>query len=564
MHPEYTFGKNIFFEFVTTDNRMMVRQPSSFSASDTDVNQVLEFMKDNKYDVMHDKVPKTPILLGIKLDSAVGEFSGSPVQVYSKSYNSYFISDSSAATLIAMGINKENVKDYLYHVVEDDSIELVPWSKISRLDQQFGAKKPYGFIGTFRAPGKQVLVEVRNAKNYGIRDGVVFDWRVNFKPILTQMIIITPEDASKRIPYFNVNYAKMNRGWATRFDDKTGVPLNLAFPIDSVDILRLSFKAHEVVPYAFFLIKKTATRTDTTTLIFYNREDIFDVESKNFHEPGKYEIIIQKTRELGYWPEDQILRIPFEVQPPPIFDKKVYLKQALPYMGATLGGVVLLFWGFRRNSRIKLARSMQARQTTQLQLKSIRSQLNPHFMFNALTSIQNLMNKNDTKAANHYLAKFADLTRTVLDSSDQELISLEDELKILDDYLQMEKLRFGFQYQIEVDNAINIANTEVPAMLLQPFVENGVKHGVSGLLEKGLILIHIWKDGKGIVLKVVDNGKGFDRASGVNMERAFGIKLSEERIVLLNKVYKGQPSSLQIESGATGTAITIRLANWTA
>ncbi|HVW58543.1 MAG TPA: histidine kinase, partial [Puia sp.] len=278
----------------------------------------------------------------------------------------------------------------------------------------------------------------------------------------------------------------------------------------------------------------------------------------------KYEIIIQPPYELGSWPEDQMLRIPFEVQPPPVLDKRVSVKQTLPYLGATLGGVALLFWGYRRNNKLRLARSAQARQTIDLQLKSVRSQLNPHFMFNALTSIQNLMNKNDTRAANHYLAKFADLTRTVLDSSNQELISLEDELKILEDYLQMEQLRFGFQYDIRVDGNINIANTEVPSMLLQPFIENAVKHGVAPLQGRGMVSIWIDKDDKDLVLKVRDNGKGFDKEDIAGKPSTFGIKLSEERIQLLNKVYKEQPSSLDIVPGVEGTTVVIRLTSWMA
>ncbi|MBN9383285.1 MAG: histidine kinase [Chitinophagaceae bacterium] len=560
----YIFDRTIHFEFVSTDTRMMVRQPATFTARDWDVDGVWDFMKATDVGAGKDKVPKSPLFLGVKLDSSVKDYYGTPIKSISRSYTSYLISDSSPAILIAMGINKDNISDYIYHVVENDSVETIPWSKIPRLEQQYGAKRPYGFVGQFQAPGRQLVVEVRSVKDYNIRDGVVFDWRKDLKPVVSQMIINVPEDASGRIPYFNVNYPKMNRGWATKFDKQTGLPLNFAFPVDSVEQMRLMFGHHESVGYSVYLIKKTPARTDTTAVRMFLLEDFVDIEKKYFNEPGKYEIIIQRMLELGAWPEDQMLRIPFEVQPPPVLDKRVSVKQALPYLGATLGGVALLFLSYRRVNKNKLARSLQARQSAQLQLKSVRSQLNPHFMFNALTSIQNLMNKNDTKAANHYLAKFADLTREVLDGGDRELISLEDELKILDDYLQMEQLRFGFQYHIIVDGGINIANTEVPGMLLQPFVENAVKHGVAPLHGQGTVRIRIDKDNKDLVLKVTDDGRGFNKADIAGKASAFGIKLSEERILLLNKVYKGQPSSLHIEPGAEGTTVTVRLANWMA
>jgi two-component system LytT family sensor kinase len=169
------------------------------------------------------------------------------------------------------------------------------------------------------------------------------------------------------------------------------------------------------------------------------------------------------------------------------------------------------------------------------------------------------MNKNDIPAANHYLSMFADLTRKVLNTSDQDLISLEDELKIQDDYLQMEQLRFGFKYSVKVSSSINKDNTEIPAMLLQPFVENAVKHGVGALGQNGIIGITIDKQGNDLILAVADNGNGFDKAKVQQQLTSFGLKLSEQRIKLLNQLNKNQPVSLAIDSTPTGTRVTITL-----
>jgi len=226
-----------------------------------------------------------------------------------------------------------------------------------------------------------------------------------------------------------------------------------------------------------------------------------------------------------------------------------------------LGVVTILFWAYQRNNKWKLEKALQVQESTALKLRSIRSQLNPHFMFNALTSIQNLMNKNDILAANHYLAMFADLTRRVLNTGDQELISLEDELKILEDYLQMEQLRFGFRYQIVADENINIANTQIPAMVLQPFVENAVKHGVATLQDSGLINIRISKQNNDLILLVTDNGQSFDKTAVQTKPGSFGLKLSEERVALLTQVHPDQPVQLVIDTKETGTTITITLAN---
>jgi len=246
----------------------------------------------------------------------------------------------------------------------------------------------------------------------------------------------------------------------------------------------------------------------------------------------------------------------------PVLEKKVSLRQILAWSIVTLISFAVLFLVFRRMYKRRLQKETQARQTTYRQLRAVRAQLNPHFIFNALSSIQNLMNKKDVDGANHYLVKFASLTRKVLDSAEQELISAEEEIQSLDDYLQMEQLRFRFQYSIKVDDAINQANTEIPAMLLQPFVENAVKHAVAGLHEKGLITVRVQRSGKDLVLAVKDNGPGFDNLASNPGKNSLGIRLSKERIALLNEIYKGKTATLTIHAAGTGTEVTIQLNNW--
>ena len=564
--PKFYFGKNFIFNYTSTDKRMMVRQLGSFAAQDSEIYRVLDFLK--SYDSGLNPEPNSSIILGVKLNPNLLDYFSAPVKSVSKAYSSYLISDSSAAIVVALGINKNNVNNYRYHVVEDDSLEVVHWSKIPKLEQKYGAKQPYGFIGNYRSPGKLVMVEVINIKDYNIREGVFFDWRVNFKPVVTEIQVETPDDGkdindhTKKINYFNLNYSKMNKGYATRFDAKTGLPLNFKFPVDSITNMRLSYKSHINVPYVMYLTKSISGKIDTTEIGYYNLENYYDLDGKYYNQPGKYEIIIQRANEMGHWPESQVLRIPFEVLPPPPNKKAaVTFKQTLPYIIATLTGVVLLFGGYYRRNQVKLLRAAQEKQTAGLKLQSIRAQLNPHFMFNALTSIQNLVNKNDIEGANHYLSKFAGLTRQVLDTGNDELLSLEQEITILDDYLQMEQLRFGFKYDIKVDEALNEANTDIPAMLLQPFVENAVKHGVAVLKEAGIIKISIIREAKDIIFAIKDNGKWINQNSPGEIN-GYGVKLSEERVALLNQLYKDQPVSLNIDTQGPGTVVSIRLSNW--
>jgi two-component system LytT family sensor kinase len=542
------------FKFMQTDERMMARQPSFYAPEAGRIDNVFDFIKSNSNPINNGQ-PWSPIILGVLLNPKLQNYGSSDVRSFTKEYMSYVISDSSEAEIVAMGITKNNVKDYKYRVIENDSAEIVPWSKID-LRQEHGAKAPYGFIGKFRAPGKLILVEVQNIKKYGIRDGIVLDWRVNYKPVLTQIMVNLPDNGTNRIYYFNLKYAKMNKGYATKFIDGSEIPLDFRFPVDSISSIRFFVGHHETIPYSIDIVYKGAKKDSITNLGYYKLENFYDIYAKSFAVPGKYEVIIYR---VGNQPENQILRIPFEVLPPPPNPKKAFLKQLIPYTVAALAGVAFLFFIYRRQNNIKLRRAAQEKQVVGLKLRSIRAQLNPHFMFNALTSIQNLINKNNISGANYYLSKFAKLTRQVLDSSNDELISLEDELKVLDDYLQMEQLRFNFKYEIKVDELLNAANIDIPAMLLQPFVENAIKHGIAGLNEEGRINVAIFPEKKDLLLTVTDNGVGFTASE---MASGYGIKLSEERVQLLNQIYKDQTVTLTIAAAQPGTTVTIRLSNW--
>lgn len=557
---KYEFENAFYFDQIGLDKRSMVKQPSTYKAHD--LKHVFGFPIDSinsyyvGYMVKSPFSPKSPIMLGIKLNPKLTDFFSSEVGSISKSYTSYIINDSSEATLIALGITTENIRDYKYHVVENDSVELIPWSPIPRLEQNYNASRPYASFGNFRAPGKQLMVEVVNIKNYGIRDGVIFDWRVSYKPTLEQIIVSTPND------FFNITFKKRNRDYASKFD-ASGIPLDLKFPKDSISSFRLNFKKHLTVPYVIFFKTEINGVTEVKQIEWYFLKDYFDLDSKYFRIPGKYELIIHRvSTEIDYYGQDNTLRIPFEVLPPII--QNTSTKQVIFYGTGALLLFLFVFFMYFLWSKRKIKKTQQQKEKAILQLKAIRSQLNPHFTFNALNSIQNLMNKNDVEAANHYLTRFASLTRRVLTSGDTDLISLADEITLLDDYLQMEQLRFGFTYKINVDTTLNKANIEIPFMLLQPFVENAVKHGVSTLANKGLVEIDVIRNAKNLVLSVSDNGSGFMESNLKPESMGMGLKLSRERIALLNNMNQNQAISLHIVSNNAGSKITIILADWLA
>ena len=128
----------------------------------------------------------------------------------------------------------------------------------------------------------------------------------------------------------------------------------------------------------------------------------------------------------------------------------------------------------------------------QIEQKVIRAQLNPHFTFNALSSIQSLMNQNKIEEANYYFTEFGSLLRTSLHNNEKEMLPLQIELQTLEQYITLEQLRFGFAYKIDVAKNINTSTIEVPLLLLQPLVENAIKHGISNLQNDGQISVEVY------------------------------------------------------------------------
>ena len=111
--------------------------------------------------------------------------------------------------LVALGITSANISNYRYHVIKNDSIELMPWSPIPKLEKKYGAEVPYGAIGIFRSPGDMIAVEVVNTKDYSIRDGVMYDWRADYKPRLSSLTANTSSNFYELLnPKTSNNYTK--------------------------------------------------------------------------------------------------------------------------------------------------------------------------------------------------------------------------------------------------------------------------------------------------------------------------------------------------------------------
>ena len=225
--------------------------------------------------------------------------------------------------------------------------------------------------------------------------------------------------------------------------------------------------------------------------------------------------------------------------------------------------VVFTYLLFRSNQKQKLANNLLA-------LKSMRSQMNPHFIFNALNSVNSFIAVNDERNANRYLSEFSVLMRSVLENSDEDFIPFSKEIELIELYVKLEHNRFQekFDYSITIDEAIDLDEYTIPPMLLQPYIENAIWHGLRYKDGKGTLEIVIGvRDDTSLVVTIRDNGVGRKRSQELKTknqlkQKSKGMSTIKKRISILNDMYQDKVSvgvvSDLFEDG-TGTKVALLL-----
>jgi ligand-binding sensor domain-containing protein len=280
---------------------------------------------------------------------------------------------------------------------------------------------------------------------------------------------------------------------------------------------------------------------------------------------GDYIFMIQGVNKFGV--ASNIIQIKFTINAP--IWKKLWF-----YLLLSALAMALVLWIMqRRNKRLRTRleeKNRVQKQFAELEQQALQSQMNPHFIFNCLNSIQQFIVLSDIPAANKYLTAFARLIRQTLDNSAKKMLSIEEEVAYLSSYLEMEQMRFSdrFTYTIEVDKHIDKNEDGIPAMLLQPFVENSIRHGLANKKsENGLLKIAFIKEGNNVICTVTDNGIGrqesIKRKSATHIEyQSKGMSLTQKRINLINST---KQSHIQLtikdlynpDQTAAGTEVTI-------
>jgi LytS/YehU family sensor histidine kinase len=182
---------------------------------------------------------------------------------------------------------------------------------------------------------------------------------------------------------------------------------------------------------------------------------------------------------------------------------------------------------------------LKEQQVRELELVAIRAQMNPHFLFNVLSSIQMLINKKDVLSANNALGKFGKLMRLILENSEKQSIFLADEIEMLKLYVDLECMLFSFNFHLSIDPELDTENISIPTMIIQPYVENAIKHGLSGLTSNRQLNIGFQMQEHILRCTIHDNGIGrkmsAEMKSKHSKHKSMGIRLAYDRLKIINK-----------------------------
>jgi hypothetical protein len=320
------------------------------------------------------------------------------------------------------------------------------------------------------------------------------------------------------------------------YEVETGLPNDLAVPYNknhfTFDFVGVYHTSPDKVKYRFKLDGFDEDWQPVTQSTFVTYSNI---------SSGDFTFQLSATTDLKNWTKPVVFS--FEVKPPFWFTWWFYLLCLI-----IITGLIWLIVN-RQISKNELKRSTQLiidkSKMLELEQQALNSSMNRHFIFNALNSIQYYINRQDKISANKYLSNFAKLVRKNLDSSLQNEIYLDDEIERIGLYLKLEEMRFQdkFDYKVTVDPMIEPHSVKIPSMLLQPFIENSIWHGILASDKKGCIKVDIMKRDNKLIIKIIDDGIGIEvsRANKKDKKQyhqSKGMDLTKGRINLISKISK--------------------------
>jgi hypothetical protein len=354
-----------------------------------------------------------------------------------------------------------------------------------------------------------------------VRDNELFVGTSKGLAMLPIQNIIDEEKDKTQIPLIIKNI-KINRQdtLITKYYDLNYRQNNL-----DIDFVALSYKSDKNIKYDYKMVSENA---DT---LWHPVQDLH--KEFSLLASGKY-VFSLRAFDINGNPSQSIKPIVFVINPP--FWDTAWFKILMALLIIT--AIILFFYLRTKNIQKKEEQKTQInKKFAELELQALQAQMNPHFVFNALSAIQNFILNNDAEEATDYLSRFSRLMRLFLESSRNKYISLSDEKVLLEYYIQLEQLRFKdkFTYQITLGYGVSL-DTEIPSMLLQPFVENSINHGlVYKENNDGYLNIDFKRETDALICTIDDNGIGREKAAEIKSKslksyKSRGTEITEERL----------------------------------
>ena len=283
--------------------------------------------------------------------------------------------------------------------------------------------------------------------------------------------------------------------------------------------------------------------------------------------PGEYTLRVRMKKDNGLWSQSE-LNLPIVVRSE--FYKSSWFILVSTLIGIGLFGLIMHYYNVRGRRKQQEENEIQQK-FAELELHALRSQMNPHFIFNSLNAIQYFIQTNDRKQSDAYISKFAHLIRLFLEASKKKYISLAEEIKVITAYIDLEKLRFRgkLESKIEIEESLDSIDTIIPSMLIQPFVENAINHGIFHKSGLGHVDIVIKQSGEELIECIItDDGIGRKKAAEIKKKsigkyESRGISLIDDRIHVLQRSLSQnidyQIEDLEENGSASGTRVVLKL-----
>ena len=308
----------------------------------------------------------------------------------------------------------------------------------------------------------------------------------------------------------------------------------------SLTLSALEYSAPEACAFKYQLVGST-----DESIVYHGTNPNLDFPSLS---PGNYILRIWASNSDGIWSE-KAHELEIEVMPPWYKSWWFYILTLVSFAIA-----FYLIYRYRINELLQRQQLEQKaldlkRLAAETETAVLRLQMNPHFIFNSLNSIDAYIIKGEKAKAHNYIVQFSELMRGILNNSEQMMTNLEDELYLLDKYLATEQMRIGprMQYSFQVDPDIDTYEAEIPTMILQPFVENAIWHGISPKQGAGHISIHFLKKAQTLICEVTDNGIGRQQIEVPKKYESKSTQITSRRLALITQTSSHMPPRFEIE-----------------